>query len=374
MLPPMPAIDHFQPPLGIAGQQQGPGDVDVAAAVGGERLVPPAAVGDAVADEQELLLGLEDEAHEGVIVPHAVAAVASPRAAAAGPAAPPPGRRVLGRNALSAGAAPARRAPSAAARALSRRAARRQPLRPLLQRRPLARRLPRRPAGADAAGGRGAGRRRRLDRRIGGHRRPLRRPGAPRGARRQPRAGRGPQHGPGGRPGGDRRLGRRRRAGHADLAGPPADGRSPRLGSSPPAGAWRRPTGSAWPTPGGRRTWRSTPATSRCSTRPCCPGRTSPCGRDVVRALGGYDESFRTNYEDADLQHRLQAAGYPLPLRAGRRGLPPAPDTASSVLRTYWGWLRPPFERQGAFRDEAGLSAKAAGQRRASPGGPCGST
>ncbi len=33
-------------------------------------------------------------------------------------------------------------------------------------------------------------------------------------------------------------------------------------------------------------------------------------------------------------------------------------DSAQSVLRTYWGWLRPPFERQGAYRDEGELARK----------------
>ena len=33
-------------------------------------------------------------------------------------------------------------------------------------------------------------------------------------------------------------------------------------------------------------------------------------------------------------------------------------DSAQSVLRTYWGWLRPPFERQGAYRSESELARK----------------
>ena len=52
---------------------------------------------------------------------------------------------------------------------------------------------------------------------------------------------------------------------------------SPRVVAA--GGAWKRRTGSAWPTPGGPRTWRNTPATSRCATRPCCPERTWPCDR-----------------------------------------------------------------------------------------------
>ena len=93
---------------------------------------------------------------------------------------------------------------------------------------------------------------------------------------------------------------------------------------------------------------------------PVLPGANVAVRPEVVRALGGYDESFRTNYEDADLQHRLQAAGFHCRYEPGALAFHLRRDSASSVLRTYWGWLRPPFERQGAFRDEAGLSAKAA--------------
>ena len=93
---------------------------------------------------------------------------------------------------------------------------------------------------------------------------------------------------------------------------------------------------------------------------PVLPGANVAVRPDVVRALGGYDESFRTNYEDADLQHRLQAAGYLCRYEPGALAYHLRRDDASSVLRTYWGWLRPPLERQGAFRDENGLSAKAA--------------
>jgi hypothetical protein len=92
---------------------------------------------------------------------------------------------------------------------------------------------------------------------------------------------------------------------------------------------------------------------------PVLPGANVAVRPEVVRALGGYDESFRTNYEDADLQHRLQAAGYLCRYEPGAVAFHLRRDDASSVLRTYWGWLRPPFERQGAFGGVSGLAAKA---------------
>ncbi|MDQ3702940.1 MAG: glycosyltransferase family 2 protein, partial [Chloroflexota bacterium] len=91
---------------------------------------------------------------------------------------------------------------------------------------------------------------------------------------------------------------------------------------------------------------------------PVLPGANVAVRRDVVHALGGYDETFRTNYEDADLQHRLQAQGYLCRYEPGAVAYHLRSDTASTVLRTYWGWLRPPFERRGVFLDGAGLEGK----------------
>jgi hypothetical protein len=91
---------------------------------------------------------------------------------------------------------------------------------------------------------------------------------------------------------------------------------------------------------------------------PILPGANTLVRREVVQALGGYDESFRTNYEDADLLHRLVAAGYRCRYEPAAHAYHLRTDTPSSVLRTYWGWLRPPFERTGAFLTVGGLSDK----------------
>jgi GT2 family glycosyltransferase len=58
----------------------------------------------------------------------------------------------------------------------------------------------------------------------------------------------------------------------------------------------------------------------------------------VLRQVGGYDEQFRTNYEDVDLCVRVLRAGHTLRfeprsvMRHMRR------DSARSVLRTSWRW------------------------------------
>ena len=91
---------------------------------------------------------------------------------------------------------------------------------------------------------------------------------------------------------------------------------------------------------------------------PVLPGANVAVRRHLVRALGGYEESFRTNYEDADLQTRLLARGYLCGYQPGALAYHLRRDSAQSVLRTYWGWLRPPFERQGAYRSASGLAQK----------------
>ncbi len=90
------------------------------------------------------------------------------------------------------------------------------------------------------------------------------------------------------------------------------------------------------------------------------PGANVALRREVVRALGGYDESFRTNYEDADLQHRLIERGYHCRYTPEAVAFHQRADTARSVLRTYWGWLRPADERMGLFSSRDGLARRRA--------------
>jgi len=58
----------------------------------------------------------------------------------------------------------------------------------------------------------------------------------------------------------------------------------------------------------------------------------------ALKKAGGYDEKFRTNYEDIDISGKLRAAGYDLgyqPLAVVKHL---RRDTAKSVLRTRWRW------------------------------------
>ncbi len=58
----------------------------------------------------------------------------------------------------------------------------------------------------------------------------------------------------------------------------------------------------------------------------------------ILREVGGYDERFRTNYEDVDMCIRVLRAGHKLIFepRAVMRHM--RRDTFSSILRTSWRW------------------------------------
>lgn len=62
--------------------------------------------------------------------------------------------------------------------------------------------------------------------------------------------------------------------------------------------------------------------------------------RSVVEAVGGYDESMRTNGEDVDLSNRLRASGHDLVYEPAARVTHLRHDTTRSILDTYWRWWR----------------------------------
>ncbi|MGI8424052.1 MAG: glycosyltransferase family 2 protein [Chloroflexota bacterium] len=91
---------------------------------------------------------------------------------------------------------------------------------------------------------------------------------------------------------------------------------------------------------------------------PTLAGANMAVRRRVARELGGYDETLRTNYEDADLRVRLTEHGYRCAYVPDAQAYHLRTDTSKTVLRTYWGWLRPPAERRGAFSSAQGLAAR----------------
>ena len=70
----------------------------------------------------------------------------------------------------------------------------------------------------------------------------------------------------------------------------------------------------------------------------CLGGFGTILRKSVVQQAGGYDESYRTNYEDVDMCKRLMRAGRKLvfePLAVARHQ---RRDDTSSIVRTAWRW------------------------------------
>ncbi|MFC7187956.1 glycosyltransferase [Halorubrum yunnanense] len=59
---------------------------------------------------------------------------------------------------------------------------------------------------------------------------------------------------------------------------------------------------------------------------------------DALRAVGGWDEQYRTNYEDVDLGERLTDAGYGLRYIPRARGEHNRTDTVPEAIRGKWNW------------------------------------
>jgi len=66
--------------------------------------------------------------------------------------------------------------------------------------------------------------------------------------------------------------------------------------------------------------------------------------RSAVLGCGGYDESLRTNGEDADISRKLLAQSWQLVYDPAARAVHMRYDTVASLLNTYWRWTFHGFE------------------------------
>jgi len=71
----------------------------------------------------------------------------------------------------------------------------------------------------------------------------------------------------------------------------------------------------------------------------------------VLRSMGGFNESLRTNFEDTDLTQRLLHAGHKLAYVPTLVSEHLKRDTPDSVLKMFWGWYLPPADLAGQMRD-----------------------
>lgn len=89
--------------------------------------------------------------------------------------------------------------------------------------------------------------------------------------------------------------------------------------------------------------------TARQSPSPLLFGANTLLRREAVMAVGGYDERFRTNAEDANMDYRLRAQGYELAYEPAMKAYHRRRDTVASLMHTRWNyefWYR---ETHGYF-------------------------
>ena len=77
----------------------------------------------------------------------------------------------------------------------------------------------------------------------------------------------------------------------------------------------------------------------RVAPRDAISGAKTLFRRDAVLGVGGFDERYRTNYEDVDVCRRLRAAGHELVATPYALAGHLRRDTARSVLRTAWNYV-----------------------------------
>ena len=70
----------------------------------------------------------------------------------------------------------------------------------------------------------------------------------------------------------------------------------------------------------------------------CLGGFGTILRKSAVQAVGGYDEQYRTNFEDVNLVRRLVNARYKLIFEPQAVAHHQRRDSLSSVVRTYWRW------------------------------------
>lgn len=70
----------------------------------------------------------------------------------------------------------------------------------------------------------------------------------------------------------------------------------------------------------------------------CLGGFGTILRKSAVEVLGGYNENYRTNFEDVDLNGRLVRAGHWLIFEPRAVAYHQRRDTVASVIRTAWNW------------------------------------
>ncbi|MDD5070485.1 MAG: glycosyltransferase family 2 protein [Candidatus Omnitrophica bacterium] len=80
--------------------------------------------------------------------------------------------------------------------------------------------------------------------------------------------------------------------------------------------------------------------------------------KKALLSVGGYDESLKNNYEDVDISRRLKEKGFKLRYDPEARAGHLKKDDFISLLRTYWCWNLPDYQRRNFYLSPKSLKEK----------------
>ncbi len=73
-------------------------------------------------------------------------------------------------------------------------------------------------------------------------------------------------------------------------------------------------------------------------------GSTSVYKISALKEIGGFNESYKTNYEDCDLAIRLKKSGYKISYIANAKAVHLRSDNLLSLITTYYNWVAAPYK------------------------------
>ena len=80
--------------------------------------------------------------------------------------------------------------------------------------------------------------------------------------------------------------------------------------------------------------------------------------KDILAKIGGYNESYKNNYEDVDISKRIKAEKYSLAYESKALVYHLKKDTVCSLFNTFWNWNFAYHEKKGYYNDYKALYSK----------------
>lgn len=80
--------------------------------------------------------------------------------------------------------------------------------------------------------------------------------------------------------------------------------------------------------------------------------------KDILVKVGGYNESYKNNYEDVDISRRIKAAGYSLAYEPKALAYHLKKDTIFSLFNTFWNWNFAYHQGKGYYNNYKTLCSK----------------